>query len=92
MGVDASRLLDPSLYAEGDPFALYRKLRHQAPVCWVDREGGGFWSVATHPEVSSIGADPPGFCSSKGILTDEIGTTYDDPPTMMHTDPPRHTR
>jgi len=48
--------------------------------------------VSTHPEVSSIGADPQRFCSSKGILTDEIGTTYDDPPTMMHTDPPRHTR
>jgi cytochrome P450 len=92
MGIDASRLLDPSLYAEGDPFALYAELRNEAPVCWVDREGGGFWAVATHPEVSSIGADPKGFCSSKGILTDEIGTTYDDPPTMMHTDPPRHTR
>ena len=92
MGIDASRLLDPSLYAEGDPFALYRDLRHEAPVCWVDREGGGFWAVATHSEVSSIGADPQRFSSSKGILTDEIGTTYDDPPTMMHTDPPRHTR
>jgi cytochrome P450 len=92
MGIDASCLLDPSLYAEGDPFALYSELRHEAPVCWVDREGGGFWAVATHPEVSSIGANPHGFCSSKGILTDEIGTTYDDPPTMMHTDPPRHTR
>jgi cytochrome P450 len=92
MGIDASRLLDTSLYAEGDPFALYAELRNEAPVCWVDREGGGFWAIATHPEVSSIGADPKGFCSSKGILTDEIGTTYDDPPTMMHTDPPRHTR
>ena len=92
MGIDASRLLDPSLYAEGDPFALYAELRNEEPVCWVDREGGGFWAIATHPEVSSIGADPKGFCSSKGILTDEIGTTYDDPPTMMHTDPPRHTR
>jgi cytochrome P450 len=92
VGIDASRLLDPSLYAQGDPFALYGELRREAPVCWVDREGGGFWAVATHPEVSSIGADPQGFCSSKGILTDEIGTSYDDPPTMMHTDPPRHTR
>jgi cytochrome P450 len=92
VGIDAGRLLDPSLYAEGDPFGLYRDLRLEAPVCWVDREGGGFWAIATHPEVSSIGADPQRFCSSKGILTDEIGTTYDDPPTMMHTDPPRHTR
>jgi cytochrome P450 len=92
MGVDATGLLDPSLYAEGDPFALYTELRHDAPVCWVERPGGGFWAVSTHPEVSSIGTDPVGFCSSRGILTDEIGTTYDDPPTMMHTDPPRHTR
>ncbi len=92
MGVDASRLLDPSLYAEGDPFELYAELRRDAPVCWVEREGGGFWAVSTQPEVMSIGADPQGFCSSRGILTDEIGTTYDDPPTMMHTDPPRHTR
>lgn len=92
MGIDASGLLDASLYADGDPFALYAELRRAAPVCWVDREGGGFWAVATHPEVSHIGADPLGFCSSRGILTDEIGTTYDDPPTMMHTDPPRHTR
>ncbi len=92
MGVDATRLLDPSLYSGGDPFELYATLRRTSPVCWVDREGGGFWAVTTHPEVSSIGADPVGFCSSKGILVDEIGTTYEAPPTMMHTDPPQHTR
>ena len=90
--VDAGRLTDPGLYSGGDPFALYAELRRTEPVCWVDRDGGGFWAVSTHPEVSSIGADPHGFCSSKGILTDEIGTTYDAPPTMMHTDPPQHTR
>jgi cytochrome P450 len=89
---DAGRLLDPSLYSGGDPFELYAELRRTAPVCWVDREGGGFWAVMTHPEVASIGADPVRFCSSRGILTDEIGTSYDSPPTMMHTDPPQHTR
>jgi len=89
---DASRLLDPSLYAGGDPFALYAEMRRTAPVSWVERDGGGFWAVMTHPEVSHIGADPGGFCSSRGILTDEIGTTYETPPTMMHTDPPQHTR
>jgi cytochrome P450 len=89
---DASRLLDPSLYSGGDPFALYAELRRTAPVCWVESEGGGFWAVMTHPEVSHIGADPGGFCSSRGILVEEIGTTYETPPTMMHTDPPQHTR
>jgi cytochrome P450 len=92
MTADAGRLLDPTLYSDGDPFELYTDLRRVTPVCWVDRDGGGFWAVTTHPEVSSIGADPVGFCSSQGILTDEIGTTYDSPPTMMHTDPPQHTR
>ena len=89
---DAGRLTEPSLYSGGDPFELYAELRRTSPVCWVDRGGGGFWAVTTHPEVSSIGADPVGFCSSRGILIDEIGTTYDAPPTMMHTDPPQHTR
>jgi len=89
---EATRLLDPALYAEGDPFTLYAALRHTAPVSWVEHEGGGFWAVATHREVSSIGADPVRFCSSRGILVEEIGTSYDAPPTMMHTDPPQHTR
>jgi cytochrome P450 len=92
MTAHAGRLLDPTLYSDDDPFELYTELRRTAPVSWVDRDGGGFWAVTTHPEVSSIGADPVGFCSSRGILTDEIGTTYDSPPTMMHTDPPQHTR
>jgi cytochrome P450 len=89
---DAGRLTDPTLYADGDPFELYAELRRSAPACWVDRAGGGFWAVTSHPDVSSLGADPVGFCSSRGILIDEIGTTYDAPPTMMHTDPPQHTR
>jgi cytochrome P450 len=96
---DARRLTDPALYKSGDPFALYAELRRTAPVAWVEPgetgqpgQPGGFWAVTTHPEVSHIGADPGQFCSSRGILIDEIGTTYDTPPTMMHTDPPQHTR
>ncbi len=93
-GADVSRLTDPSLYEFGDPFALYAELRETAPVAWhePDERAGGFWAVTTHPEVASIGTDPEAFCSSQGILTDEIGKAYDSPPTMMHTDPPVHTR
>jgi cytochrome P450 len=91
---DVGRLTDPQLYQAGDPFALYAELRSSAPVAWhePDERAGGFWAVTTHPEVAAIGTDPEGFCSSRGILVEEIGTTYDSPPTMMHTDPPQHTR
>jgi len=91
---DPGRLTDPELYRSGDPFALYAELRATAPVAWhpPNDRAGGFWAVTTHPEVSAIGTDPEVFCSSRGILVEEIGTTYDSPPTMMHTDPPQHTR
>ena len=91
---DVGRLTDPQLYQAGDPFALYAELRSSAPVAWhePDDRAGGFWAVTTHPEVATIGTDPEVFCSSRGILVEEIGTTYDSPPTMMHTDPPQHTR
>ncbi len=94
MGADVSRLTDPKLYEAGDPFALYSELRAQDGLAWYEanERAAGFWAVATHSEVSSIGTDPETFCSSRGILTDEIGNTYDSPPTMMHTDPPQHTR
>lgn len=82
-------LTDPALYA-GDPFPLYRRLREEAPVAW--HAGAGFWAVSTQPEVMRVGTDPGTFCSGKGILVQEIGVSYPSPPTMMHTDPPVHTR
>ncbi|MFN8018793.1 MAG: cytochrome P450 [Acidimicrobiales bacterium] len=48
--------------------------------------------VSTHPEVLEVSRDSARFCSGHGILTMEIGIEYPSPPTMMHTDPPEHTR
>ncbi len=85
----AAGLTDPSLYA-GDPFPLYARLRAEAPVAWNAEHG--FWALTTHPEVQHAGADPQTFCSRQGILVQEIGVEHATPPTMMHTDPPAHTR
>jgi cytochrome P450 len=82
-------LLDPATYA-GDLHAHLSRLRRDAPLAWNDTKG--FWAVARHADVVEASSDPSRFCSSKGILVDEIGTTYDSPPTMMHADPPQHTR
>lgn len=85
----ANRVLDPALYAS-DPHPLFARLRADAPVAW--NEELGFWVLARHAEVVHVGAAHELFCASKGILVDEIGTTYESPPTIMHTDPPAHTR
>ena len=82
-------LLDPAFYA-GDPFPLYARLRAEAPVARNDTLG--LWTVASHAAVVAVSRDPETFCSSKGIMTFEIGAEYATPPTMMHTDPPDHTR
>jgi cytochrome P450 len=82
-------LLDPATYA-GDLHGALAVLRREAPLAWNATKG--FWAVARHADVLEASTDPARFCSSKGILVDEIGTTYDTPPTMMHADPPEHTR
>jgi cytochrome P450 len=85
----AAALVDPELYL-GDPHPLYARLRTEAPVAW--NEAQGFWAVSRHADVCAVESDPATFCAGRGILTDEIGVTYDTPPTMMHSDPPAHTR
>ena len=82
-------LLDPEFYA-GDPFPLYARLRAEAPVARNDSLG--LWVVSRHADVITVSRDPDTFCSAKGIMVFEIGAEYASPPTMMHTDPPDHTR
>jgi cytochrome P450 len=82
-------LLDPATYA-GDLHPVLDRLRAEAPLAWNGTKG--FWAVTRHADVSEASSDPARFCSAKGILVDEIGVTYDSPPTMMHADPPEHTR
>lgn len=82
-------LLDPATYA-GDLHVTLDHLRAEAPLAW--NATAGFWAVTRHADVSEASSDPSRFCSAKGILVEEIGVTYDTPPTMMHADPPEHTR
>ena len=82
-------LLDLQTYA-GDLHAALTPLRERAPLAWNATRG--FWAVTRHAGVSEASSDPGRFCSGRGILVEEIGTTYDSPPTMMHSDPPEHTR
>jgi cytochrome P450 len=83
-------LMREGLFVDGDPFALYARLRREAPVARNDAMG--YWALSRHADVVEVSRSPERFCSGKGILTFEIGVEYPSPPTMMHTDPPEHTR
>src|ERR1035441_254719 len=82
-------LLDPAFYA-GDPFPLYARLRAEAPV--TRNPTLGFWVASRHAEVTAVSRDPDTFCSGKGVMGFDIGREDPTPPSMMHTDPPDHTR
>jgi cytochrome P450 len=73
-----------------DAHALYADLRSKGRLLWNATQG--FWVAPHHAEVMAVSTDPATFCSGKGIITFEIGAEYATPPTMMHTDPPDHTR
>ena len=73
-----------------DPHPHLARLRASAPVAYDEERG--VWVLSRHAEVSLAARDPATFCSRRGILLSEIGVEYETPPTMMHTDPPEHSR
>ncbi len=89
-GTDLTAVLEDPTFYVGDPFPHYARLRREAPMAWHAEHG--YWVASRHHEVMEVSRDPDLFCSAKGILYFEIGVDYGTPPTMMHTDPPEHTR
>jgi cytochrome P450 len=91
MGTDE---LTGVLFSDGflanEPHPHLSRLRAEAPVAFDAAHG--VWVLSRYAEVQAASRDPATFCSGKGILLSEIGVTYDAPPTIMHTDPPDHTR
>ncbi len=75
---------------DGDPVEIHAALRSTAPVVWS--EDPPIWVLSRHADVAAVNKDTARFISASGILPLEIGLVYDEPPSMMHTDPPEHTR
>ncbi|GHF54379.1 cytochrome P450 [Kitasatospora xanthocidica] len=106
MGFDqavANRIFLPGTYAEGVPYDLFRELRAEAPVCWVEEPavgewpaGPGYWAVLRHADVKHVLRSPEDFSSHLGA------TQIRDPDTpadlafartmMLNQDPPDHSR
>lgn len=93
-------LSDPALYATGDPHAVWRWLRKNAPVYrHPQRSGPGYWVVTKHEDVRVIARDAARFISSGGTSTRDLEQHDSASPayqlfqgTLVITDPPRHTK
>jgi cytochrome P450/2-keto-3-deoxy-L-rhamnonate aldolase RhmA len=80
-------LLDVELYL-GDPYPRFRDLRASAPVSW--QPDPGFFAVTTHAEVLAAVKDHETFSSASGTDVDDMPEDFVR--SILHMDPPRHTK
>lgn len=91
----AARLVDPELHATGDPHAIWRWLRANAPVVWQPPTHlPGFWSLTRHEDIRAVYRDPATFSSASGVLLRPLdqGADPGGELALALTDPPRHKR
>jgi len=91
--------LDLSIAANFDagfPYAYFKMLRAEAPVCWhPEKDGPGHWAVTRYEDLKTASRNPQVFSSWLG------GTTVRDMPgealqhsraLMLNMDPPQHAK
>jgi cytochrome P450 len=89
----AINLVDPDLYAGGDPFGQWRWLRANAPVYrHPATDLPEFWALTGYEDVRAAYRDAATFSSANGILLRPTGHGRDSGGgrTLALTDPPRH--
>jgi len=62
-------LKDPLLFEQGVPHALFRRLRHEAPVYWNEEpeaDEPGFWALTRYEDVVAVSKNPQLFSSARG--------------------------
>ena len=97
MDLDAIDFWDLDLFEHGDPHAVWRRLRAEAPVSWHDTPGGEpFWSVVRYADCRAVLGDPLTFSSQRDGIALRSAAQLAAPPRgsgvhpMIHTDPPLH--
>jgi cytochrome P450 len=87
-GRAAPDLLDVGLYVDGDPHPVFRELRAAEPVYWQDDPG--FFAVITHAGITEVLRSVDEFSSASGTELEDMPDDF--PRSILHMDPPRHTR
>jgi cytochrome P450 len=97
---DARRLNDPSLFATGDPEAVFKRLRKEDPVHWTETNlRHGFWSITKLEDVREVYRDNLTFSTEQGpgpLPANREAEEHEDPlgnqPSLVGIDEPRHTQ
>jgi cytochrome P450 len=92
-------VLEPEIWAEGPPHALFKELRQGCPVHWTKEIGefpeeGGFWSVTSAEDVHIVSRDWQTYSSEAGGVT-VISAIFPLELTramFIGMDPPKHDR
>ncbi|MFB6809180.1 cytochrome P450 [Streptomyces sp. NPDC056387] len=90
---ESVNLVDPELYATGDPHPVFRWMRDNDPVRWHGAtEYPGFWSITRYDDIRAVYGDARVFSSAQGILLRPQGHGQDPGGgrTLALTDPPHH--
>ncbi|MFO7589573.1 MAG: cytochrome P450 [Acidimicrobiia bacterium] len=86
-------LFDLSRFADGPPHEEFRRLRDEAPVCFLpEPDGPGYWGVFRHADVVAVSRDPATFRSSPRVFIQDPADPVADDQLLINLDPPRHTK
>lgn len=91
-------LTNPDFYLRPDRLALYRRLRHEAPVAfhpervtkWRPQGGRGWWAVMRHQDVQDVTRNPRVFSSAQGTSPNDEPEEIVRALGMLHMDDPEH--
>jgi len=89
---------DITLWREGPPHELFKRLRHECPVHFTSRiieypEEAGYWSATTPEDIHTVSRDWRTFSSELGGVTAVAGIPLELARAMfIGMDPPKHDR
>jgi cholest-4-en-3-one 26-monooxygenase len=81
-------LLDIGLFSAGDPDAALSELRVSHPVFW--QEDPGFFAILTYSGITEALRAVDALSSASGTELEDLPEDY--PRSILHMDPPRHTK
>jgi cytochrome P450 len=87
-------LLDPSIYAAGQPWSHLRWLQENEPISWNPEPGNGpgYWVITRYADVKAIESDWKTFSNEPTAVIDDTRVLGDgNHRLLLFEDPPNHT-